>query len=539
MRSTAGAPRGSSPTTTPARRSARDPAPPVRVLLADGTERGHARLRRTVARRRRRRDAARPPGRASSTVPASLRVDGQDARLAAHLQAGHARRSRSAALPYRGTLVLDLRRKAAPGRERGRARVVPRGRGRPRRCRRPGRRPRSRRRRSPRAPTRSRSSGRVVAGEPLRPLRRRAQPGLRRDRRRDAGRRRRRSTATGGRIVLYHGKVATTYFSSSSGGETMSAAEAIGTPVPYLVSVPDPYDTLSPYHDWGPVLLSAAAAAKALGLRGGLVDLLSDARSDGACGVCDDRRRPADRDADRDAGPRRSRPPLELVHIGLLALAPVRAPVTANTPVELVGVVRGLTGVSLEAQAANGRGRPPAPSRRPMTASFSVTVTPKGTTLYRLATGDRPWGLDQGPGQARLEGAVLAGPRSRTVWGRPPVYKRLALLLLVFVLAPASACARVRQHRARRRAAVVPDAGPRLDALADAAHLTPVKVAVIDSGIDATHPEFAAGSPPASPSSAAPGGRTPAATARSSPARSPPTRPTTSASPGSPSTRSC
>ena len=77
------------------------------------------------------------------------------------------------------------------------------------------------------------------------------------------------------RVVLYHGKVATTYFSASSGGETMSAAEATGTPVPYLVSVPDPYDTLSPYHDWGPVLLSAADAAKALGLHGGLDDLVT------------------------------------------------------------------------------------------------------------------------------------------------------------------------------------------------------------------------------------------------------------------------
>ena len=48
------------------------------------------------------------------------------------------------------------------------------------------------------------------------------------------------------------------YFSSSSGGATVSAAEATGKPVPYLVSVPDPYDTLSPNHDWGPVSFDAA-----------------------------------------------------------------------------------------------------------------------------------------------------------------------------------------------------------------------------------------------------------------------------------------
>ena len=58
--------------------------------------------------------------------------------------------------------------------------------------------------------------------------------------------------ATKGEVVLYDGKVANTLFFSTSGGRTASAAEATGTGVPYLVSVLDPYDTASPYHDWGP-----------------------------------------------------------------------------------------------------------------------------------------------------------------------------------------------------------------------------------------------------------------------------------------------
>ncbi len=37
----------------------------------------------------------------------------------------------------------------------------------------------------------------------------------------------------------------------------------LGAAVPYLVSVADPYDTLSPYHDWGPVVMDAAKVAKA------------------------------------------------------------------------------------------------------------------------------------------------------------------------------------------------------------------------------------------------------------------------------------
>ena len=89
--------------------------------------------------------------------------------------------------------------------------------------------------------------------------------------------------ATVGEIVLYDGKVATTFFSSSSGGETTSAADGTGTPVPYLVSVPDPYDTLSPDHDWGPLLFSAADAGKELGLGGPLLNLEMPIRAPAMC----------------------------------------------------------------------------------------------------------------------------------------------------------------------------------------------------------------------------------------------------------------
>ena len=64
--------------------------------------------------------------------------------------------------------------------------------------------------------------------------------------------------ATARRVLLYGGKVITAFYSSSSGGRTVSAAEAFGTPLPYLVSVADPYDTVSPNHDWGPMLVRRA-----------------------------------------------------------------------------------------------------------------------------------------------------------------------------------------------------------------------------------------------------------------------------------------
>jgi stage II sporulation protein D len=51
--------------------------------------------------------------------------------------------------------------------------------------------------------------------------------------------------------VTAGGIVAHTLFHSSSGGRTAAVEEAFGPPpVSYLRSAPDPYDVLSPFHDW-------------------------------------------------------------------------------------------------------------------------------------------------------------------------------------------------------------------------------------------------------------------------------------------------
>jgi SpoIID/LytB domain protein len=77
---------------------------------------------------------------------------------------------------------------------------------------------------------------------------------------------------TAGEVVLYAGKVATTYYFSTSGGKTASAADVFGFSVPYLVSRPDPWDKLSPYHRWGPVLLGARTLQSKLDADGRVID---------------------------------------------------------------------------------------------------------------------------------------------------------------------------------------------------------------------------------------------------------------------------
>jgi stage II sporulation protein D len=54
------------------------------------------------------------------------------------------------------------------------------------------------------------------------------------------------------RVVKYNGQVATTYYFSTSGGETENSEFGFsgGSAVPYLKSVDDPYDDISPVHKW-------------------------------------------------------------------------------------------------------------------------------------------------------------------------------------------------------------------------------------------------------------------------------------------------
>ena len=49
------------------------------------------------------------------------------------------------------------------------------------------------------------------------------------------------------------GVPAATFFFSTSGGKTATAADEGWTATPYLLSVDDPYDSISPHHLWGPL----------------------------------------------------------------------------------------------------------------------------------------------------------------------------------------------------------------------------------------------------------------------------------------------
>jgi stage II sporulation protein D len=72
--------------------------------------------------------------------------------------------------------------------------------------------------------------------------------------------------ATAHQVVTYGGKPIVTYFFSTSGGRTENVENAfIGSPAkPWLKSVSDPYDGVSPLHRWGPYRYSMGGAASKL-----------------------------------------------------------------------------------------------------------------------------------------------------------------------------------------------------------------------------------------------------------------------------------
>ena len=73
--------------------------------------------------------------------------------------------------------------------------------------------------------------------------------------------------ATRGQVLTWGGQIARTYYAASSGGRTVAVQDAWhSTPIPYLRSVPDPYDTYSPRHNWGPYNFSSTRLAGQLGL---------------------------------------------------------------------------------------------------------------------------------------------------------------------------------------------------------------------------------------------------------------------------------
>jgi SpoIID/LytB domain protein len=198
--------------------------------------------------------------------------------------------------------------------------------------------------------------------------------------------------ATAGKVLLYQGEVARTYYHSTSGGRTAAIADIWpgSKPLPYLVSVPDPQDALSPHHQWGPFAFAAKKIAAAVKARGRLLDVTITPNASGrvhsvtaltnlgqwtALGA----------DVRHALGLRST-----WFNIGTLALARPAKPAVFGARFGLSGVARGLGKVTLEERPTGGAWRP---LRSVAGARFTAPVRPQVTTFYRLTAGDARSGV--------------------------------------------------------------------------------------------------------------------------------------------------
>src|SRR2546421_3056124 len=194
--------------------------------------------------------------------------------------------------------------------------------------------------------------------------------------------------ATAGQVVLYKGKVASTYFFSTSGGRTASLQDLYpdSPPVPYLVSVADPYDSISPYHDWGPYRYTTRKLAHGLKSPGKLLDVQTVAALSGrvqsvvATGS----------KGDVTATGNEVRSALGLrstwFQVGVLALGAPSAPLTYGTATALSGTARGVGSVELQQLDPTGVWKTVS-TLTPHGGAVAPKVKPSQSSRFRLVVG--------------------------------------------------------------------------------------------------------------------------------------------------------
>lgn len=207
---------------------------------------------------------------------------------------------------------------------------------------------------------------------------------------------------TQGQVLMWNGQVARTYYSSSSGGRTESAQDAWpgASPLPYLRSVRDPYDTYSPHHDWGPFTFSGPTLAQRLGLAGAVESVRL--KRDASWRVSTAQLRLSGGQVVTRTGTQVERA-LRLnstwFSIGELALGSSSGRVVYGRSVRVSARAVNAQGAVLQERTADGRWRTVGHVRRPT----ALTVVPRASTAFRLRV----------PGATGTSVEVTVAPRLR------------------------------------------------------------------------------------------------------------------------------
>ena len=192
--------------------------------------------------------------------------------------------------------------------------------------------------------------------------------------------------ATAGQVVLYEGQVAKTFFFSTSGGRTASAEDAWGEPVPYLVSVADPYDSISPHHTWGPVAFTGAALAKRLKMKGRVMDAQSELNSSGRVKTLTVIGSQGTVEMPGTSVRTRLGVRSTWFTVGVLSLSAPTTSVVYGSRAQLSGIARGLSDAALQ-QLDGSTWKSLGTVKPDQDGTVTFSIKPPVTTRYRLATG--------------------------------------------------------------------------------------------------------------------------------------------------------
>ena len=194
-------------------------------------------------------------------------------------------------------------------------------------------------------------------------------------------------TETRGEIVSFEGAPAQTLYFSSSGGRTISALDAFGTDLPYLVAVDDRWDEVSPNHRWPTQLLSGAQLAERFGLGGAVTDVAYVPGAPGRPAVI--RLTTTGGSSDVRLSDVRSRLGLKSTgfRLGVLRLDGPAPAARANGTLRLTGLARDLDDVVLERRGGPGSWTKVRQLRPAADGTFAVTLHLDATTVLRLSVG--------------------------------------------------------------------------------------------------------------------------------------------------------
>ncbi|MGH3117806.1 MAG: SpoIID/LytB domain-containing protein [Gaiellales bacterium] len=216
---------------------------------------------------------------------------------------------------------------------------------------------------------------------------------------------------TAGEVLQYRGRIVTTYFHSTSGGRTASIVDVWpgSDPVPYLVSVDDPYDSLSPHHTWGPVVVPASRLDRVLKAPGRLTDVRTQVNPSarvtmvtgiGSLGEAGLRAG----DVRRELGLRST-----WFRVGVMQLPAPAKPLAYGIVGKLTGLARGVGRPVLEQRAGAGW-RTVAAVQPQANGTFSVAIRPTTSGQYRLNVGSARTGVTRVGVAPRIALSPLTDP---------------------------------------------------------------------------------------------------------------------------------